>query len=309
MKEKTKILIAPSTFAVIDSAPLELLQRAGLDIIVNPYGRKLNRRELTALLPGVVGVLAGLESLDKDVLEKSQLRAISRCGAGLDNVDLVTAKNLGIMVFNTPDAPTEAVAELAVAMMILLCRQVPEMSRALSEGAWKKMTGFQLRDKAVVIVGYGRIGQAVAQLLRPFRPRLIIVDPFADTSIQDGCESLSLQDALHQADVITLHASGDRELLGREAFSLMKPGVILLNASRGALIDENELLNALINGTVSGAWLDTFSREPYDGPLKSFPQVILTPHIGSYAAQCRSLMEMQAAENLLFALADLKTRE
>lgn len=305
----TKILIAPSTFAAVDKSPLESLRRAGLDIIINPYGRKLNREELTALLSGVTGIIAGLEPLDRAVLAASQLRVISRCGAGLDNVDLQAAQDLGIRVCSTPDAPTEAVAELTVAMMILLCRQVPQMSRALSEGVWKKITGFQLRGKTVVVVGFGRIGQAVARLLRPFDSRLIRVDPFADPSIPDSCDLLPLHDALSQADVITLHASGDRELLGREAFSAMKRGVILLNAARGAFIDENELANALTNGTVSGAWLDTFSQEPYDGPLKSFPQVILTPHIGSYSAQCRSLMEMQATENLLFALADPQNRE
>ncbi len=301
MKRK-KILIAPSTFAVADGTPLALLERAGCTITKNPYGRKLSRKELLQLLPGVTGIIAGLEPLDREVLENSDLRVISRCGAGIDNVDLQAAKEFGIRVRFTPDAPTEAVAELTVAMMIVLVRRIPQMDRSLHAGGWEKITGFQLRDRKVVIIGFGRIGRAVARMLKPFGPRIIAVDPLVDLSSEMDGEMKHLREALHDADIITLHASGERVVLDEEAFRLMKPGVIVLNAARGALINEGALIHALENGTVAAAWIDTFSEEPYKGPLKGFPQIVLTPHIASYSMQCRRVMELQSVENLLSAL-------
>jgi len=295
-----KILIAPSTFAKDDLAPLEKLQKWGAEIIMNPFGRKLTKEELVELLPGVTGMVAGLEPLNREVFLKSALRVISRCGAGLDNVDLQAANDLGIRVCSTPDAPTAAVAELTVGSMIILARRVLQMDQALHGGRWEKQVGFQLCGKSVLVIGFGRIGRAVARLVQPFGPRLLVVDPYLQGPV-DGFRALSLGEALPQADVITIHASGREEILGDAEFSLMKRGVLFLNASRGDVIREASLVKALEQGVVAGAWIDTFSQEPYAGPLVRFPQVVLTPHIGSYSIQCRNRMEMEAVENLLAA--------
>jgi len=152
--------------------------------------------------------------------------------------------------------------------------------------------------RTVAIIGFGRIGRKVAEFLRPFDVRLLVVDPY----IQDATSCISLEEALSAADIVTLHASGNTVILGPKEFECMKQGTFLLNASRGDLIDEKALLNALEKGIVAGAWLDTFSTEPYHGPLANYLQVILTPHATTYSAQCRLGMEMESVKNLLAGL-------
>ncbi len=298
-----KVLIGPSSFGDADPAPLHLLERAGLQVLPNPYRRRLTKGELLDLLTeDVVGVLAGQEPLDRDVLRRSHLRVISRVGVGMSNVDLDVARELGIEVRSTPDAPTEAVAELTVGALLSLMRQVPQMNQALHEGRWVKAIGTQLEGKIVAVVGYGRIGRRVAELLRPFRVRLFIVDPYVRAGSPSEGVQVTLDEALTAADVITLHSSGEECLLDGQAFERMKPGAFILNAARGGLIAEEALLHALESGRVAGVWLDAFWSEPYSGPLCHHPQVLLTPHVGSYTAECRVRMETEAAENLLTAL-------
>jgi len=295
-----KILIAPSTFAQVDTAPLDKLIANDFEIIRNPFGRKLIFEELQELLKGVEGIVAGLEDLDRKILNGSSLKVISRCGAGLDNIDLEAARELGIRVFSTPDAPTNAVAELTVGIILSLLRNIIEMDKDLHNGRWSKKTGWELKDKAVAIIGFGRIGRRVAELLKPFKPRIIAIDPVYNTPVE-GIEVFSLEEALPQSDIITVHASASKTILGEKEFSLMRRGVFLINCSRGSVINEQALIKALDDAKVSAAWLDCFSEEPYTGPLTKYPQVILTPHIGSYTAECRRQMEMEAVDNLIRA--------
>jgi D-3-phosphoglycerate dehydrogenase len=295
-----KILIAPSTFGAVDKAPVERLRQAGAHIVQNPYKRKLTKEELHSLLPGVIGLIAGLEPLTRDVLEKSQLKVISRCGVGLSNVDLQAAADLGIAVRSTPDAPTTAVAELTIGAMLTLLRMVGRMDRDLHDGIWNKRIGTQLEGRTVVIIGFGRIGQKVASLLAPFNVKIIAVDP-----CRTECSSvqvLPLHEALRHADIVTAHCSGETCILGEKEFELLKLGAFVLNAARGGLIDEKALLKSLDDGRVAGAWFDSFDEEPYGGPLTKYPQVILTPHVGSYTQECRARMELEAVDNLLAAL-------
>ena len=293
-----KILISTSTFAAADSSPLDKLAKNGFEVVVNPYGRKLTPEELTGLLPGVRGIIAGLETLDSKVMEGSDLKVISRCGAGISNVDLKAAKDLGIKVFSTPDAPTGAVAELTIGAMISLVRHITQLNAALHGGNWPKKIGLQLEGSTVAIIGFGRIGRKVAKLLKVFGPRIIAADPACRGKV-DGIKIVSLKEALSRADIITMHTSGDKAIIGEAEFGMMKDGAFLLNCARGGLIDEKELLRALDSGKIAGAWLDCFKAEPYAGPLVKYPQVILTPHVGSYTSQCRRLMEMQAADNVI----------
>ena len=295
---KKKVLITSSSFGVPDASPIEKLKDAGLEIIKNQYGRKLLKKELEALLPGIEMLIAGLEELDRSVLEKSNLKVISRCGAGLSNIDLEAARALGIAVFNTPDAPTEAVAEMTVGAMLSLRRPIPRMNAAVHDGRWEKMIGAQLEGSAVAIIGFGRIGRRVAELLRPFNVHIIAVDTGQMEKVKD-IEVLSLEEALPKADVITIHISGDSKLLDKKQFAIMKKGVFLLNCARGSIIDEPALTAAIKNGQVGGAWLDCFKEEPYKGPLAEVDEVIMTPHAGSYTAACRLKMEMEAVDNVI----------
>lgn len=293
-----KVLLGTSSFGVIDDLPRKRLTDAGFELVENPYGRTLTKSELLDLLPGVTGLIAGLEPLDSEVMQKSNLKVISRCGTGMANVDQIAAKEFGIKVCSTPDAPTVSVAELTIGAMLGLLRHVTQMDRDLHNGDWSKRIGFQLQGKSVSIIGFGRIGSYLAELLLPFRVRVIIVDP----NLRDAPREttlLSLNEALPNSDIVTLHLSGEEEILGTDEFRLIKRGAFILNAARGGLINEAALKDALDRGQVAGAWLDCFAEEPYSGPLTKYSQVILTPHVGSYTAECRLRMETEAVDNLI----------
>lgn len=296
-----KVLLGPSTFGAADQSPVERLIKAGFDVINNPFGRKLTKQELIELLPGVKGLIAGLETLDEDVMRKSELKVISRCGSGLSNVDMEAAKRLEIRVYYTPYGPTTAVAELTIGAMINLLRRISLMDRDMHEGRWTKNIGLQLENKTVAIIGFGRIGKKVASLLRPFQVKIYAVDTAQQGDV-DGVKILTLEEALPISDIITIHSSGEEQIMGEDEFKLMKDGSFLLNAARGGLVNEESLIHALEGGKIAGAWLDTFCTEPYAGSLCKFPQVILTPHVGSYTMECRRSMEMEAVDNLISAL-------
>jgi len=296
--ERIRVLLGPSTFGALDRKPLDLLAEKKVEVIDNPYKRKLTKEELLDILGNDVnGLIAGLEPVDREVMEKTALKVVSRCGSGLSNVDLEAAAELGIQVFSTPFGPTNAVAELTIGCLLSLLRRIFEMDRAMHKRKWQKAIGGELRGKRVVIIGFGRIGQRVAELLTPFGARTIAVDP----AYKDEChaEKMKLDDALRLADIVTIHSSGEECILGAEEFALMKHGIFLLNAARGSVVDEEALMEAIEEGKVKGAWLDTFSQEPYAGALCDYPQVILTPHVGSYTRECRLAMETEAALRLL----------
>jgi D-3-phosphoglycerate dehydrogenase / 2-oxoglutarate reductase len=299
----SKILLGPSSFAEIDKAPLARLLEAGYEVVDNPYKRKLTKAELFDLLDlGVIGIIAGLEPLDREVLTRSKLKVVSRVGSGISNVDLKAAEELGIAVCSTPNGPTEAVAELTIGALLGLLRMIPQMDRALHDGRWDKRIGTQLAGKTVALIGYGRIGRRVAELLAPFRVRILVVDPFLEQAGLAGIELMPLDEALPLADIVTLHSSGETCLLGPREFGLIKQGAFLLNVARGGLVAEEALVAALDCGRITGAWFDTFGTEPYSGALCGRTDVVLTPHVGSYTVECRQEMENEAVDNLLAAL-------
>jgi len=300
-KEKPKVLITTSSFGKIDAAPLEKLKEHGLEVIMNPHGRKVTVEELRELLPGVVGLIAGTETINKETMANSSLKVISRVGVGIDSIDLPAAKELSIAVKNTPNALTVAVSELTLGALLGLLRQIPQMSQEVHDKKWDKKMGVQLSGKTVLIIGFGRIGRYLANLLKPFGVKLLAVDP-ALSGIVNEVEIVSLQGGISRADIISLHSSGSEKILGREELDAMKRGVFILNAARGGVLDEEALIEALKAGKVAGAWIDAFLEEPYNGPLAEFSQVVLTPHVGSYASECRVQMEKEAVDNLLLVL-------
>jgi D-3-phosphoglycerate dehydrogenase len=295
------VLIGPSNFGKTDPAPLKLLTEADLKVSSNPFGRKLTKAEVMELLPGNAGLIAGLECVDREVLNTPGLRVVSRCGSGISNVDLDAARDLGVRVFSTPEGPTQAVAEMTLGMMLCLMRNVVAMNACLHKGHWHKQTGSQLKGKTILIIGFGRIGRRVASLLAPFDVRILVCDPIA-TATDSDYETVHLVNGIPQADIITLHASGESILIGQSELDLVKKGVFILNAARGSLIDEEALLRRLKSGVIAGCWLDSFPQEPYQGPLCDQYDVILTPHVGSYTREGRLGMEMEATVNLLKGL-------
>ena len=285
--------------------PTKLLEEAGIDIVPNPFGRRMTEKEIIEHIKGVDGLIAGLEPLNRQVLSSSpRLKAIARVGIGMTNVDQDAAKELGIKVSNTPDAPVQAVAEMTVAALLAICRDLVATNKALHAGEWKKTIGTGLVGTSILFVGYGRIGKKTAEILKSFSAKILVNDPFVDpATLENGTRQVSLDEGLRQAQVVSLHASGETVIIGKDEFSKMQDGVVLLNSARGELVDEEALIEALDSAKVSGAWFDAFWREPYKGRLQEYDQVLMTPHAGTYTRQCRLTMETQAVENLLRDLA------
>jgi D-3-phosphoglycerate dehydrogenase len=227
---------------------------------------------------------------------------ISRCGTGLDNVDLEAAKQLGIKVLNTPDAPTMAVAELTLGLMLGLLRHLPRADREIRAGNWQKRMGNLLQGKKVGIIGFGRIGQKVGELVQALGAQAVYCDPAVN---KDGYKKISLEELLSQSDIVTLHLSGGGKgapLLSDKELNRIKQGSWLVNCARGGVVDEAALTKALQEGRLAGAALDVFTQEPYTGPLAKLDNVILTPHIGSYAVESRVEMEVESVKNLIKGL-------
>lgn len=299
------ILIAPTTFSVFDPTPKQLLEQNKYSIIENKEGRKLSEKEVIALAANCVGVIAGTEKYSPHVLESlPNLKVISRVGVGIDNIDLKVAEEMGIKVFNTPGGPTLPVAELTVGLILNLLRKVQQMDRALRRGSWKKLMGNLLLNKKVGIIGFGSIGQKTGELLNAFGAELSYCDLETKTCSY-SCVKKNLEEIIDWADIITIHvSSSDRDgpIIGEKELKAMKKDAWLVNASRGGVVDEGALYNALQEGHIAGAAVDVFDKEPYDGALKELDNVILTPHIGSYAKEARIEMEIQSVENLLKGL-------
>jgi len=295
-----RVFISTSSFAEYDALPLKLLSDAGMDVQLNPYGRKLTPDECLSLYKDIDGLIAGTEALTAEILKSARnLKVISRCGVGMDNIDLEIARQHGIKVFNTPDSPTVAVAELTVGLMLALLRHVPRGDRDIRGGKWQKRMGNLLRGKKVGIIGLGRIGQKVAELVVGLGAQVVYCDPAVNRT---DYTPMTLDKLLSQSDIVSLHLSGgakDAPLLGDRELRSMKQGSWLINCARGGVVDEEALCQVLQQGWLSGAALDVFEQEPYAGPLAKLDNVILTPHIGSYAIESRVDMEVQAARNLI----------
>ena len=301
-----RVAIGPSSFAQKDAAPVQLIENHGIEIVPNPYRRRLTEDEIIVHLKDIDGLIAGLEPLNRRVLSSAapRLKVVARVGIGVTNVDFDAAAELGVKVSNTPDPPTQAVAELTLTAMLALCRGLGPANAAIHGRKWTKSVALSLTGTNVLLVGYGRIGRRVGELLRPFGAQILVADPLIETdSLKNGEKLVTLEEGLAEAQVISLHASGVETLIGREQFEQMQEGVYLLNSARGELVDEAALIEALESGRVAGVWFDAFWQEPYSGALLQFEQALLTPHMGTYTRQCRRQMEVEAVNNLLRDLA------
>ncbi|MBF0546913.1 MAG: phosphoglycerate dehydrogenase [Candidatus Riflebacteria bacterium] len=303
------ILITTSSFGSETPEGLNLLKEHGFTVVMNPYGRKVSELELQKLLCDnqPVGILAGLETFSRQTLEmaKGYLKTISRVGVGWEAIDHEAAKDFGIKVFRTPGVLTQAVAELTIGLILAALRKIPYSDQKIREGKWEKTMGSLLFGKTVGIIGFGAIGRKVGELVKGFGTQVIFCDPAVDA--ETWAEKVTLNELLARADIISLHASGKNQILGEKEFRLLKKqGVIIVNTARGGLIDKSVLQGFLSEGTVGYACFDVFSNEPYEGPLRKCSNVILTPHIGSYAREARIMMEECAVNNLLQGLSQEK---
>ena len=299
-----QVLISTSSFNLANFAQLSDLEKAGVEVKLNPFAARLTEKQAIDLLgTDTIGLIAGLEPLTKNVLQAAKsLKVIARVGTGLDSVDLVAAKELEIIVLNTPDAPTKAVAELTIAHILGLLRHLSQADRQIRNGIWKGLMGSLLETKTVGIVGFGRIGKRVATLLSAFGASVLI----SDAKIKSGdFQNVGLDELCTRSDIVSLHlpySEATHHIIDEKRINLMKKGSFIVNISRGGLVDEAMLLVALKSGHLAGAALDCFEQEPYEGELRNLENVQITAHMGSYARETRDLMEQEASRLLVNAL-------
>jgi len=304
----TRVLISTSSFGKYDKVPLETLKGENLEITLNPYGRTLEKSEIIELLEGVDGLIAGTEPLTREVIYNAKnLKVISRCGIGIDNVDITSLNERGIKLYRTPEGPALAVAELTLGMILDSLRSISYLNGKIRSGGWEKKMGSLLTGKKVGIVGMGTIGRKLATLLGPFNCKILARDHMTDMEFarENSINYVDLDGLLKESDIVTLHLPLDNDtkgLFNRDLFSLMKDDSIFINTSRGCLIDEDALYDVLKDGRIAHACLDVYRNEPYTGKLTELDNVTMTCHVGSYAKEARVEMEKQAVRNLIKGL-------
>ncbi|WP_433602021.1 phosphoglycerate dehydrogenase [Nocardia sp. CA-135953] len=272
-----------------------------------------DRPALLAAVPDADALLVrSATTVDAEVLEAGKnLKIVARAGVGLDNVDVPAATERGVMVVNAPTSNIHTAAEHAVTLLLAAARQIPAADATLRERTWarSKFNGVEIFDKTVGVVGLGRIGQLFAARLAAFETKVIAYDPYVSPAraAQLGIELLPLDELLERADLISVHLPKTPEtkgIIGKEAIAKTKPGVIIVNAARGGLVDEQALADAIKSGHVRAAGLDVFDTEPCtDSPLFDLPQVVVTPHLGASTAEAQDRAGTDVAKSVLLALA------
>ena len=309
-----KILTSTFPFGKTGSKPLDILEKTGWEIIANPYGRRLKAGEVKNIIQDVDAVVAGTEPYDAETLKNANnLKVIARVGIGLDSVDLKYCKEHNIQVTYTPDAPSQGVAELTVANILNLIRHIHESDRSVRENAWNRLMGRLVKEVKIGIIGVGRIGSKVINLLEPFQPTILANDINPDVHGKEmPCTKwCSVDDILTNADLISVHipmSEKNSDFINRERIAQMKTGAMLINTSRGGILDEEALTDALLQKHLGGAALDVYKSEPYHGLLTKMDNVILTAHIAASARASRYLMELGAAEDCIRVLNNEKPK-
>lgn len=295
-----KVFISTTTFAEFSKEPLEILKNKGLEWDLNSEKRKLTENEIAEILKkgSYVGLLAGTEPITRKVLENAtSLKIISRVGAGMDNVDTEAAKKHNIEVCNTPFVLIDSMAELSIGLILVSLRKISLMDRKIRSGVWKKEMGALFKDKTLGIIGFGKIGRRVGQIAKAFGARVVFYD--IESIQSEIAEQVPLKELFNNSDIISIHLSSKEQIISGAEIAEMKDGVCIINTSRGSAIDENSLYQGLSTGKIAHAALDVYSNEPYFGKLTELDNIILTPHIGSYAREARVKMEVEAVKNLI----------
>ena len=272
-----------------------------------------DREKLLAAVPEADALLVrSATTVDAEMLTAApKLKIVARAGVGLDNVDVDTATERGVLVVNAPTSNIHSAAEHALALLLSAARQIPAADASLREHAWKRssFSGTEIFGKTVGVVGLGRIGQLVAQRLAAFGAHIVAYDPYVSPAraAQLGIELLTLDELLVRADFISVHLPKTPEtagLIDKEALAKTKPGVIIVNAARGGLVDEAALAEAVTSGHVRAAGIDVFTSEPCtDSPLFDLPQVVVTPHLGASTTEAQDRAGTDVAESVKLALA------
>jgi D-3-phosphoglycerate dehydrogenase len=296
------------------------LNKAGLDTLravpdLEVYAPgKMTRQDTLAAAPNAHAIIIRSDTrVDAELLALApNLKVVVRAGVGVDNIDLDECSARGVVVMNTPDANTISTAEHALALILALARHIPQADRSLRNGQWerKAFTGMQLYGKTLGIIGFGRVGRALAERAQCLGLTEIAYDPFVPHEVARHL-GLSLvprlEELLEVADIISLHATmtqDTEEIINADTIAQMKDGVLIVNAARGKLINAADLAAALKSGKVAGAALDVYEVEPPtdDNPLMGLPNVIYTPHLGASTFEAQEAVGVQAANAVINAL-------
>lgn len=308
-----KILITPRSLTQEGHPSLELLKQAGYELVFSTPGKQPDEEELLKLLPGCIGMLAGVEKITAKVLESAkELKVISRNGTGVDNIDLKAAERLNIKILKAEGANARGVAELAIGLIFSLVRSIPFSNKEMKDGKWTRKKGVEILDKTLGIIGCGKIGKIVAQLALGLGMNVIAYDVYVDKNFKpsEKFRYVTLNELYEKSDIISLHCpmqEDDKPLITKEAIEKMKKGVYLINTARAGLVDENALLEALNSSKIAGYATDVFNQEPpVLNELYKHENVILTPHIGGYTNESIDNASKVAVENLLKELEKYK---
>lgn len=307
-----KILVTPTSMQPpAKSEALDRLREFSNDIVFNTVGKPLTEEQLIPLLEGCDGYIAGLDQVTERVLQSCpKLKAISRYGVGYDRVNIKAAAQLGITVTNTPGVNAQAVAELAMGLILCLARKLPALDRRTKAGEWARSTGMELCGKTIGIIGLGAVGRRVAKCCSGFGMDMLAYDPYIDTSYCDAMDIgvRSFDAIIKESDIITLHLplnDATCHVINAETIKTMKDGVILVNTSRGAIIDEDAAYQALVSGKLGALGVDAFEVEPpVNSPLLSLDNVVATPHTGAHTREAVVNMQNLSVQNLIDVLSE-----
>ncbi len=308
--KECKVLVTPTSFGSQDPELKKQLEAAVKEVIYNTTGKPLASDDLVKMLPDVDGYIAGLDQIDRDALQEAkQLQVVARYGVGVDAVDLDAAREMGIVVTNTPGANSGSVAELALGLMLTLARNINTAVTMTKRSEWPRLHGASLEGKTVGILGFGAIGQQLARRLAGFGCRVVAYDPYAsaEAAAQFQVEMCEQDEVIARADFLSLHLPALPETCGMvnaDFIAKMKEGAYLVNTARGEIVDEDALLAGLESGRIAGAALDAFVQQPPESnnPLFQHERVIATPHMGAHTDGATNAMGWTSLSDCLAVL-------
>jgi len=301
-----KVLITTIPFGDPEPMPLKMLKKAGIDYTINPFNRKITEDDLKEIISDYDGLIAGTETISKEVIDlATKLKIIARVGVGTDGVNLNYAKHKGIKVTYTPDAPGPAIAELTIGFMYSLLRSTHTANLQIRDGKWNRSIGRSFSDMTIGVVGAGRVGSKVIDLVNKIGcKKLLVSDLYHNETLREhyGFEWSKKEVLFKEADIITFHVpltADAKGMVKKDELLSMKKDVLLINTARGGIIDESDLYDVMQSGHIGAVAIDVFEKEPYSGSLVNIDRCLLTPHIGSASRECRSKMEQESVEEII----------
>lgn len=300
-----KLFVSTHPFSSTSPEPMRLLKYNEFDVRLNLFKHKISTHELARSINDAEVLIAGTEKITEEVFRNARnLKLISRVGIGLDGIDFALCRKYGTRVTYTPDAPSLAVAELCVGMILDLVRKISFTDKSIKNGTWERHMGTLLYGKTVGIFGMGRIGKSLIHLLAPFNVEFLIHDINPDIALGrvHKVKYATKVEVLQYSDVVSVNLPlkpDTQDYITRSELELMQPHAVILNTARGGIVNEADLYNALKNNVISGAAVDVFEEEPYQGNLTELENVLLTCHMGASTIESRRDMEVQAVEEAI----------